>query len=399
MALNPKILGRPLFPSFDRSKDIAKSALSAFVPPAGTPPATVAGVTPIPSGASLSQLQYRGPLISTNYGLPPSERPDFRNPAMQWDARPVTPAGPAAMGSGRTISTNDAIAANLANMSDYDRGFYEAAMRPIDFRTMSPSSQSVVESSRTPLSGINAPINTSIQGMNVDRSAIATRMPQMPSGITGSSPFNLAGATQQTTPLLANQVPEMPVNVAQGRTPIKTPYGTIYATASQVGAANEIAARGPQAARMDALGEQLTQAAKLTRIRQQGPQIAQNRIAQQDEYFKQKRAESSALAKSTQEALKSGVSSEKIAQARSSYYQSQPNTLAGIRNEFQSMVPEFGTPMEQRTRVAGVRSSFGLPAGGPQPMQGSYTPSFMANNNEDRFQSIFRNIRSPFRNV
>ena len=69
MALNPEILGRPLFPSAQRTGELlggfGKSLINAFTPAAGTPPATMAGVSIPPAGASLSQLQFNGPLLGT----------------------------------------------------------------------------------------------------------------------------------------------------------------------------------------------------------------------------------------------------------------------------------------------------------------------------------------------
>lgn len=70
MALNPEILGRPLFPSTQRTGEIlqglGRSLTNAITPSAGTPPATMAGVSIPPAGASLGQLQFTGPLINTS---------------------------------------------------------------------------------------------------------------------------------------------------------------------------------------------------------------------------------------------------------------------------------------------------------------------------------------------
>lgn len=70
MALNPEILGRPLFPSAQRTKELlggfGQYAINAITPTAGTPPATMAGVSIPPAGASLGQLQFAGPLINTS---------------------------------------------------------------------------------------------------------------------------------------------------------------------------------------------------------------------------------------------------------------------------------------------------------------------------------------------
>jgi len=344
MALNPKILGRPLFPSVEKTGELlqgaAKTAQQIFTPSAGSPPPTMAGVTVPPAGASLSQFQYKGPLMGTN------------------------PVFGSMFGMG-----NEQKSASQPASQPYNYGLFAATAGLPKFD---------VTQTQTPFSQTSATSSQQLSNLVANRAA-----PQQAQVPTQDLIF----------PLPADQRSQgrTPINI-RGVEPMSQRSATLYATPEQL---TNFASR--QTAYEGRTPEQ--QQTLLAQIRSQGPQMAQNRIAQQDEYFKQKRAESKMMSDATTEAFKSGVSPEKIAQARSSYYQSQPNTLAGIRNEFQSMVPEFGTPMEQRTRVAGVRSSFGLPAGGPQPMQGSYTPSFMANNNEDRFQSIFRNIRSPFRNV
>lgn len=71
MDLNPTILGRPLFPSSEKLKEYGRTIAEAFTPAAGTPPPTMAGVTVPPAGASLSQLQFKGPLLGTGpmFGL------------------------------------------------------------------------------------------------------------------------------------------------------------------------------------------------------------------------------------------------------------------------------------------------------------------------------------------
>jgi len=55
--------------------------------PSPTMMAGSAGVNPLTASNIPTFPMPRGPLVRTDYGLPPSERPDYRNPAMQWDAR------------------------------------------------------------------------------------------------------------------------------------------------------------------------------------------------------------------------------------------------------------------------------------------------------------------------
>jgi hypothetical protein len=75
MDFNPTILGRPLFPSSQVTGDflrgVGQSVRQALTPAAGTPPATMAGVSIPPAGASLSQLQFKGPLLGRGPVLGP----------------------------------------------------------------------------------------------------------------------------------------------------------------------------------------------------------------------------------------------------------------------------------------------------------------------------------------
>lgn len=211
---------------------------------------------------------FPSPLIRTNYGLPPSERPDWRDPAMQWDARPVVP---------RTVEPFRGNASTEA-AKKYE-GLPPHLQTAVDRLNMSPQTTSVVDTARSPLSGINAPIDTSVQGMDVNRSPIATRVPEMPSGMSTAPSFDLSGATQQTTPLLTNQVPEMPVNVAQAKTPIQTPYGTVYATAQQMGneRVSEMGELPTQSARLENIGERARQSAAIKQMRERGAALNQER--------------------------------------------------------------------------------------------------------------------------
>jgi len=134
------------------------------------------------------------------------------------------------------------------------------------------------------------------------------------------------------------------------------------------------------------------QQALLAQARQRGAALGQQRVANMEEFFKQKRAEGTALAQATKEAYEAGMGSQSIRQARNAYTSQQPSSVAGIRKQFQSMIPEFKSPMEQRSSVAGIRSFFNLPVGGPQPAQGmnlaSQTP-ILDNRFGNPFGSIF----------
>jgi hypothetical protein len=186
-----------------------------------------------------------GPLISTNYGLPPSERPDFRNPAMQWDAKPVTPAPNSVQAWAATPFRGNA-ATQAARQYE---GLSSQVQSVVDRENMSSQALGVVDTSRRPLSGINAPINTSIQGMNVDRSPIATRVPQAQTSFGGGAPFNLASspqpqqssvpssatATAAQPSVAANQPPQFPEASAKpALTRLQLPKGEAWVTAEQL---------------------------------------------------------------------------------------------------------------------------------------------------------------------
>lgn len=239
----------------------------------------------------------------------------------------------------------------------------------VDRMNMSPQTTSVVDTARSPLSGINAPIDTSVQGMDVNRSPIATRVPEMPSSLSAAPSFDLSGATQQTTPLLTNQVPEMPINVAQAKVPIKTPYGTIYATAEQAAKPRvaEIANLPANSARLERIGEEARRNVALRKARQAGRAIGRANVENMENYFQQKQAERVALREASEEARRSGVGSKAIREARAKYTSKQPSSVAGIRRDYARMVPNFDRPMEERT--AFVREPFNIPNQN-QPMGG-----------------------------
>jgi hypothetical protein len=266
---------------------------------------------------------------------------------------------------------------------------------------MSAQSKGVVDAARSPLSGINA-FDTSIQGMDVDRTAIATRVPEMPSGLAGSSPFNLAGATQQTSPLLTNQVPEMPVNVAQAKTPIQTPYGTVYATAGQMGneRVSEMGGLPAQSARLENIGERARQSAAVKQMRERGAKLGQQGIQRQEQFFSQKRAERDALRVAEGEARASGVRPMDIMRAREGVQ--GPSTMAGIRRDFESYQPKIGPMVPTSTLVANAVSGFtrGLPVGGSRPLPfGAMGPSGYALYEQQQAQRRAGGATGPYSNA
>jgi hypothetical protein len=152
---------------------------------------------------------------------------------------------------------------------------------------------------------------------------------------------------------------------AQGRSVTQTPYGTVYATAQQ-----QQNMQAPRTIAQQSSRSPAEQQALLAQMRERGSAIGQRLAGQQEQYFKQVRAERAELAGATQAATLAGVPQETIRQARSQYLSQQPSSIAGIQRQFAGFLntPSFGeTPMSNRT--AFVRAPFGIPSGGPQPAQ------------------------------
>jgi hypothetical protein len=282
-----------------------------------------------------------GPLVRTDYGSPPSERPDFRDPAKQWDARPVTPYSPATVGSGRTISTADAIAQNNANMTDYQRG-------ALGFLSLSPSSAGVVRSvSQAPPTGIAGGV------------APTTFSPSFDQGIA-SSRFGIAQSP--------NQTPMAPVSTniagATERRGVQTAYGMIYPAAGQEVGAERSAALGPMGARLANVRQELNQADKIAQMRERGAAIGQSLANRQEAYFAQKRAERGALGETESAARTAGASSMDVMRSRGAA--NAPSTIGGIQREFASYQPVVGPTAPTSLYASGAASRFteSLPAGG-----------------------------------
>ena len=137
---NPTILGRPLFPSMEKVgqafSGLRDSAQQALTNPSISPTmmAGSAGVNPL-------RIYPAPPAFNTSrFDGPPSERPDWRDPSQQWDARTVNRRAPSSVGSGRTISQADAIAQNNASMSPEERAFYRDYMARMEVGGTPPPS-------------------------------------------------------------------------------------------------------------------------------------------------------------------------------------------------------------------------------------------------------------------
>jgi hypothetical protein len=247
-----------------------------------------AGVNPTTS-YNIPSFPQLGPLVRTDYGLPPSERPEYRDPAMQWDARPVAPRVPQTVGSGETISEQEAIARNNANMTDYER-------RAFGMLSLSPSSADVVRS-------VSQPPRTGIAGGTM------RGIPEV--------------ATQYPQSLI--QEPMAPITAGLGgaveRRGVRTAYGMVYPSAGQEQAAQRLAQAVPMSARLASVGENivrpkvlksridyvknsptsddgstmrnalegLTQAEKIRIMRERGKQLGKERVRAMEEGFASRR--------------------------------------------------------------------------------------------------------------
>jgi hypothetical protein len=213
--MNPTVMGRPLFPTFDRTKEMVGSAFNALT--SGSNPAMMAGsagVNPFAS-ANVPEFPSRlGPLIRTDYGLPPSERPEFRNPADQWDAKPVT-------------------------------------ARTAAITAPQPAAPSLAPT--FPNTGMGIMGNQNVGPLPIEQFSPMTRMAP-----------TLADRGNVTTDITG----------MQGKVPIQTPYGTIYATAGQAQTqrVSEMGGLPAQSARLANIGEQ---ARRMGMAKAGGRQIAQ----------------------------------------------------------------------------------------------------------------------------
>jgi hypothetical protein len=232
-----------------------------------------APINPVPSASMAipSRVGSARPLINTSrFSGPPSDRPDWRDPAQQWDAKPVTPFTPSTTGFGQTIPINDAIAQNNANMSDNQR-------RALDFLSLSPSSVGVVRAVRQPEPTGIAGGQTSLGlSQSIDQDVADARFNVIPANqspiapmFAGQQPMIDSGPVVMSN--TGTQSPEQ-----RGLTPTQTPYGTVYGSQPQTESFGERATaydsgrtRTPQ-----------QQQALLAQMRETGAGIRQNIIEQ-----------------------------------------------------------------------------------------------------------------------
>lgn len=230
--LNPTILGRPLFPSTSRiaqgARGLAQSLVPDFPEDGGVDPSTQTGMA-MSGVRDFGPPPSFGPLVNTNRFFadrPPREVSLFRDPSQQWDVRP----SPITSGAGTTISTQEAIAQNNANMTDQQRSFYQDYMFRLGMGELSQPSQGVVRSvSQPPATGIAGGQMDSGFAPSIDQGLASARFSptpasradtETPSPIVESGPVRLTATGAETTG-------------ERGLRPIQTARGTIYATPEQ----------------------------------------------------------------------------------------------------------------------------------------------------------------------
>ena len=156
----------------------------------------------------------------------------------------------------------------------------------------------------------------------------------------------------------------------QGKTPIQTPYGTVYATAQQAGTERvaEMGGLPAQSARLANIGEQAQRGAAIAQMRERGAALAQQRLGAQESFFAQKRAEREALGTTEAAARTAGVRPMDIMRAREIV--AGPSTIGGIQREFASYQPAIGPMAPTSLYASRAASQFtgALPEGGSRPL-------------------------------
>lgn len=292
-----------------------------------------------PSQIASPSMPRLGPLVRTDYGLPPSERPEFRNPAEQWDARPV--AARTAAATAPQPAAPSLAAAPVPQFPATGMGLMgNQNIRPLPTEQISPMAR--------------------FEPTLADRGAVTT-------DITGM----------------------------QGKTPIQTPYGTIYATAEQAAKPRvaEIAGLPAQSARLERIGEEARRNVALRKAAQAGRELGRRNVRAMESYFAQQRAEAREMREAIDRARAAGISSEIIARGAQDFQRSRPTTMPQIRSAF----APFAKRPEMEPQQRGFASNmFGLQnqgfsfSGGPQPLTGFSQPSsFIENQNRNPFGSIY----------
>jgi hypothetical protein len=335
--LNPTVMGRPLFPTAERSREIFGSAASRVASGLGRSASTLGSALVFPITAAQQAVSGQ-PLIRTDYGLPPSERPEFRNPADQWDAKPVT-------------------------------------ARTAAITAPQPAAPSLAPT--FPNTGMGIMGNQNVGPLPIEQFSPMTRMAP-----------TLADRGNVTTDITG----------MQGKVPIQTPYGTIYATAGQAQTqrVSEMGGLPAQSARLANIGEQAQRNSAIAQMRERGSALGQQGIQRQEQFFAQKRAERDALRVAEGAARAGGIGSMDIMRARE--MAQGPSTMAGIRGQFSSYQPTIGPAAPTGTLVSNTISSFrdNLPAARTQPSPyGALGPSGYALYEQQQGAKSIESARRP----
>lgn len=214
--------------------------------------AGAAGVNPLAAPPRIPEFPKLGPLVRTDYGLPPSERPEYRDPALQWDARQT-----------RTAST-------------------QPTPTPIPMPTM-PSAASVGQNLIT-----QQPVRNTVLPATLTQNRV---IPNRPSYNQIQTPYGMVFASTEAP--------------KEG--------GLSQASNQRV---MEIGYLPEQSARLANIGEQAQRNAAIAQMRERGAALGQQGIQRQEQFFAQKRAEREALRMAEGAARASGVRSMDIMKAR-----------------------------------------------------------------------------------
>jgi hypothetical protein len=325
---NPTILGKPLFPSSQRTGDflrgVGQSVAQAFTPAAGTPPATMAGVTIPPAGASFSQLQYKGPLLGTGpmFGIQGAQQPA---------PQPAQPS--------------------------FDYGTYAATRGFPSFdvtKIQTPFSQASASAPQQVSSALAMPLPSQVQ---------APIQPSAPMAITEQASSPAAGFARisdwSQSPLVqaaraTGDVSALARATEQARNQGRSALAPKDITGVSLADLKELR---PEAG----FGTSRTpeqQQALLAQMRTQGAKMA----GAQERFFTQKREELNALRGAAASASSRGVSSMDIMKSRAL---SQPTTLAGIRRQAYEYTQKLPMGGLGESAVAGFQKN--LPVGGSAP--------------------------------
>jgi hypothetical protein len=322
--------------------------------------------------------------------------------------------------SGRTFGSSPTFPSNMfANAAKTPA--YDTQTRKLVGSDFSPSRQPYGKPISMAIPSFTAPLPTGLSPAAVGQNLVT----QPQSAISSTNPtvpdFPIEGmglmSNQNIRPLPTEQISPMTrfeptledrgkittdIVGMQGKTPMQTPYGTVYATAGQMGSerVSEMGGLPAQSARLENIGERARQSAAVKQMRERGAELGQQGIQRQEQFFAQKRAERDALRVAEGAARSSGVRPMDIMRAREGVQ--GPSTMAGIRRDFESYQPQIGPMVPTSTLVANAVSGFagGLPEGGSRPLSsGPMGPSGYALYEQQQAQRRAGGATGPYSNV